>query len=183
MSHQRQVIGEKVVDLLVAGATAAGSNVWLNRVTPLRSKEIPGILVYALSERSDDEDSAPRELRRTLSLEIEVVVLMDDAALSTVNDLAAEIEAVMDAARTLDGKASDSTLTGTEVAADREGEQLLLSAVLSYDVTYYTAAPEPTANADLDDFERVQAEHNLGDAVAEGDAPVDEFTVEAPGES
>ena len=175
MAHQRQVIGEAIVALLT-GQTTAGARVYLNRVEPLRSKEIPAVVVYVLGEKSEHGDTAPRELKRELSVDIEALVLLDDSAASTLNDIAQAIETAMSADPSLDGEAGDSYLTGTDIAISQEGEQLLMSATLFYSVVYHTLAPEATADGDMDDFETVGAEHEL---VGEPDV----FTVEDPYES
>lgn len=181
--HQRQVICDKVVDLLVAGATVAGARVYPNRFLPLRTKgakdELPAILVYTLSETSDDEDTAPRELTRKLELAIDGIVAVESDADAALNALALEIETVMHADPYLDETAGDSLLTDTDLGVEPDGDRLLGRVALTYEVTYRTLAPEPTADEDMDDFETVEATYKTdGVDQSDDDDAEDVFTVE-----
>ena len=59
--HQRKAIRDAVVTALVAAATSAGSRVFPTRVVPWRKTELPAVSVYALDEKSDDQQTALRE--------------------------------------------------------------------------------------------------------------------------
>ncbi len=164
MSHRRDLIGEKVRDLLVAASTAAGTRVQLNRFTTLRNTQLPAIAVYALSESVDPESAttAPRELTRRLELAIDGVVAAETEPDSRMNDLAAQIEAAMHADPYLDGVAFDSILVDSILDVQTVGDRLVGHLAMSYEVTYHTLAPEPPADEDLDDFQTAGVTHKTG---------------------
>jgi hypothetical protein len=107
----------------------------------------------------------------------------DDNVDDTMDELAAEIEAVMHADPYLDGTAGDSWLQSTELEVVQQGDRLMGLVVMSYAVTYHSLAP--TAPAGLDDFLSVKATHDVAAGeLAEDDQAHDEFIVqELPDES
>jgi|GEM_PF-3411675 len=192
MPHQRQVIAEKVRDLLL-GQTVAGDRVFVNRHLPVREDEVPAILVYpALTERVDpeSEQTAPRELtRRADFLVVGLVPAPDDGegdaeakVLDATNDIAVEIERVMHGDQLLGGVAAGSILTGSELETDTVGDRLIGGIGLTYEVTYRTLAPEPPAAETFDRFRTANTTFNLGGAVHADDVVEDQVVVqpEAP---
>lgn len=184
MAHQRQLIRQAISQALIGAGTGAADRVYPSRKLPLRRPELPAIGVYILEEEVDDdsETTAPRELTRRAVVTIEANVLATDAV--NVDDamdaIALEIEAAMAADPSLGGQASDSILAATGIDLIDEGDRMTGLVILSYRVTYYTFAPEPPTDEELDDFETVQATHNPGNDAAAGEEAVDLFTVEEP---
>lgn len=155
--HQRRVIREAVVTILTAAATSAGARVSKTRVDPHKKTELPALSVYTLSETTDpdSENTAPRELLRTLKLEIAgwvghtTALPVDDA----LDALAEQIEAAMDADPYLGGAAGDSILEATEITIkeDDRGDPLVGIITLTYSITYRTFVDTTVA---ADAFER-----------------------------
>lgn len=182
MPHPRTVIRQAVQTALIDAATSAADRVYTNRVLPLRAAELPAIIIVTPDEDVDEESksTAPRELRRVVDMlvvgQLDATATPDD----DLDDLALEIETVMHADPLFEAQApgviSESILTGTSISIVREGDRHTGLVTLTYEFTYDTEAPE--APDDLDDFETVEATHNLGNDVHEDDEAVDLFTVE-----
>jgi hypothetical protein len=178
MAHQRKEIRHAIAELLIAAGTAAGSRVSRTRVDAHKRSELPAISVYALSESSQADGSAPRELARDARVEIVGWVQHTEAvpADDAMDDLAEQIETAMDADRFVGGLAADTELTGTEIqirAEEGKSSPLVGQVTLAYAVTYRTS---PTPPADLADFERAKVTHRI---VGTGDnnAATEEFDV------
>ena len=177
--HDRQQIREAVKAALIGAhgdpvqyATAAGARVYETRVVPFRRLELPAVAVYSLSETSDDEETAPRVLKRSLQLVVEAAVQQGDNVDDALDAISAQIETAMHRDPTFGGVASDSTLSSTRLDVYEEGERITGVAVMQYAVTYYTAAPA-AADVTLDDLETVGIQTSLGGAQAEADRAVD----------
>jgi hypothetical protein len=173
VKHQRQRIREAVAARLVC-KTSAGDRVFETRVVPFRRLELPAIAVYALSESSEDQQSAPRELKRTLSLTIDAAVKSGDNVDDAMDAIALEVERAMHADETFGGLASDSVLASTDIEVFEEADQFVGLVKLQYEVTYYTAAPD-AADVVLDDLESIYTETQLRNAA---DAVEDRITFE-----
>ena len=163
MPHPRQQIREAVVAALT-GATAAGSRVYPTRWIANRRSEMPVISVSITDEPVDDNgDSAPREYFRRPSILVEAFVgeVAGTDVDDTVDDLATEIETAMDVDRFFGGVLSDSRLETTTINVDTEGDRLTGRLAITYAGLYFTY-PDAAQSASLDEFETVQAEHDLG---------------------
>lgn len=181
MAHQRKLIRQAVVALLVGANTAAGARVKATRFDPHKKSQLPAIAVYTTSEPVDlgaSENTAPRELTRNVKVEIVGFVAHTDALPvdDAMDDIAEQIEAAMDEDRYLGGKAADSILESTELeVVEGEGSDPIVGVVsLTYSVTYRTS---PAAPDDLQDFRSVDAKHRIVGAV-EANQARDEFVVQ-----
>lgn len=179
MAHQRKLIRQAVVQLLANAATAAGSRVMGTRVDAHKRSELPAISVYTLSEASEPNATAPREITRDVQIEIAGWVAHSEAtpADDAMDDLAEEIEAAMDGDRFLGALAADSLLVSTEMqirAEEGKSSPLVGLVTLTYSVTYRTA---PAAPALPDDFLAVKATHQIVGAAA-NNAATEEFEVQ-----
>jgi hypothetical protein len=177
--HQRKAIRDAVVTALVAAATSAGSRVFPTRVVPWRKTELPAVSVYALDEKSDDQQTAPRWLKRTMTLSVEAVVRQGANVDDALDALALELEAAMHADPTFGDVCGDSTLTGTELEVLEQGDQLFGLLRLTYSVTYDTDAPYARDVA-TDDLETIEAQTSIGGAQAAADRAEDHIDLEAP---
>ncbi len=182
MAHPRKLIRHALVALLT-NATAAGARVQGTRVEPHKKSQLPAISVYTLREPVDQDASAntaPRELTRDVKVEITGWVAHSDALPvdDAMDDLAEQIEAVMDADPYLGGTAGESVLESTEmqvVEDDGRSDPLVGIVTLTYSVTYRTS---PAAPANLDDFITVDATHKIAGGVADTVPAIDQFTVQ-----
>jgi hypothetical protein len=178
MAHPRTLVREAVVAALT-NATAAGTRVTDTRVEAHKKHELPAISVYTLREpvRPDSDPTAPRELTRDVKVEIAGWVAHTAAlpAARALDNLALEIETVMDANRYLSGAAGESILEDTEIQiVDDSGADPLIGIItLTYSVTYRTAPSESV----LVDFLRAKATYQLTggvpDTVPAIDGPFD----------
>lgn len=169
MAHQRQVIREKVAALL-SGATGAGARVFQSRVVPYRRLELPAIAVYARSEQVDPESrlTAPRELTRSLQLAVEIAERLSEDVDDALDALALQVEKVFDADPTLGGEAGDSLLGSTQIDLVEDGDKPIGVAILTYEITYRTDAPDAD-DVSLDDLVTVSTQTSLGGVQAEAD--------------
>ncbi len=167
MPHPRTLVREAVVAALT-GATAAGARVTDTKVEPHKRGELPAISVYTMREpvRPDSELTAPREITRDVKVEITAWVA-NSAALPVargMDDIALEIETVMQANQYLSGAAGDSVLEDTEmqILEEDRADPLVGCITLTYSVEYRTQ-PFDTV---LDDFLRAKATHSVVGGVA-----------------
>jgi len=132
-----------------------------NRFRPYwPAEELPAISIYTLTETSEIYDTAPRNLKRTLTLAVEVIVQDDESSDDIVDKLCLEVENAIHVDETLGSKASDCVLTGTEMIQKKEGDTLTASAILQVDVKYFTDAP---AQQDLKDYKGADFTMKVGD--------------------
>jgi hypothetical protein len=174
--HQRQAIREAVTARL-KGRTAAGGRVYETQKVPWTRLELPAIAVYSLDETVDpaSKSTAPRELTRTVPIAIEAVVRPGANVDDAMDAMSLEIERVVDRDPTFGDTASDSILATTEQRLSEEGDQTVGNVRLTYNVTYYTQAPDP-ADVELDDLKTVDVRTSLGGAVAAADQAEDTVT-------
>jgi hypothetical protein len=174
MAHPRTLVREAVIAALT-NTTAAGVRVTDTKVEPHRKHQLPAISVYTLHElaRPDSEMAEPRELTRDVKVEIVawVAPTLTVSAAKAMDNIALEIEVVMDAQRYLSGAAGDSILEDTEmqIVEDDGGDPLIGIIVLTYSVTYRT---QPSDSV-LDDFLRAKATYSVGGGVADTVPTVD----------
>ena len=156
--HQRRIIRDAIAAQLI-GKTAAGPRVTRARVDPHQRRLLPAISVYTPSESVDPDSMTrrPRELTRELAVEIVGWVAHSEAnpAIEALDDLAEQIEAVIDIDPYLGGAAGlgGAVLQSTEVKIEGEDNSDLLVGVvvLTYTVPYVTS---PAATAELAEFLR-----------------------------
>ncbi|MFH0750669.1 MAG: hypothetical protein V2B17_02420, partial [Chloroflexota bacterium] len=110
--HQRAVLRNAVVAALKAASTSAEQRVFASRMTPYQRVGLPAVSVYTLSETSDDQQTAPRELKRAAQLVIEAVLEQTAEVDDALDAMALELERALHADPTFGGACSDSTLTG-----------------------------------------------------------------------
>lgn len=183
MAHARKLLRAAAVTLLVSADTAAGTRVHATRVDPFKKNALPAIAVYILNEEVDLESSegtAPRELKRIANMEIVGFVggATEAEVADAMDDLAEEIEAAMDDDPYIGATAGESILKETDIeiqAGDGHSDPLIGIATLTYSVTYRTS---PAAPADLDDFLRVEATHEIVGGVEDTVPAEDQFTVQ-----
>lgn len=168
MTHQRKIIRHAVREALkqsdlITPIVAAGK-VQASRVVRWLPRDLPAIAIWT-AEEAVDEDSrttAPRELTRNLQLVIESAMVVDSkedlddevpAIDDDLDDLAEAIERTVHRDETFGGVTSDCILSGTVIDLFEEGSNIIASMRMTWDVKYYTMAPEPE-DVQLDNFER-----------------------------
>ena len=152
----RSDIRDAVDALLVAARTSAGTNIYQHRNLALEDALLPAINLQTLSETSSPLTMGMSSglLERDLLLRIEGYYKSsategqsgeEDAILTALEDLAADIEVAMAADVTLGGKAKDSYLSSTEIESDADGSVANEVGVitLEYMVKYHTTRDTP----------------------------------------
>lgn len=137
MAHQRELISQAVVALLIAASTAAGSRVYATRTDPFKKGGLPALSVYTLNDPANADASSEMEEAHALALEIAAW-----ADPSAINSLAKQVEDAMRADPYFGGLASDSVITGTVIEVveqDGRSDPVVAIAVLTYAVTYHIA--------------------------------------------
>lgn len=137
--HQRKQIRDKVV-LLLIGKTDAGNNIFPSRVRPIEEQTLPTIQVYANSESSEIWQEAPREYERKLSLSVQITAKADDSLEDSLDAIALQVEDVLRQDHTLGELCRDVILSGTELNITQNGDTLIGSCNVTYDILYYTLA-------------------------------------------
>lgn len=178
--HQRKLIRHKVTEILKAAQTDCGEKWHPSRARGLWPNELPAGMVYTLDEEvTGAKETAPRELKRSVSLSIEFArkgeseqgapELFGGATLDDqMDDLAEQIEQALFADDTLGGLAADCYLTRTMFGIEIDGEEVSMTGRMTFTVEYYTYAP---AFAYLDDFVTARQEYDI--AAEETDGTVD----------
>lgn len=172
--HQRRAIRDAVVAALATADTAAETRVFPTRMVPWQRIGLPAIAVYTTSETSDDQQSAPRELKRTLQLRVDAVLEQSDDVDDAIDALALEIERAMHADPSFGDKCSDSTLVSTEIEIGEAGNRPVGALGLVYRATYYTDAPA-AADVTLDDLSTVDVKTSIGGLQAAADRTEDKL--------
>lgn len=145
--HMRKVIRDAVVAALT-GLTSTGSNVHATRTQPLEAGHLPALCVYTLDENSELHNMGPgRSLLRDLSLVVEAVAQANGEIDDTLDQIALEVEAAMNADTTFGGKTYDCFLASTRIAVRGAGEKDTGSAVMTFMLRYRTLAANPSTNS------------------------------------
>jgi hypothetical protein len=146
MAHSRQTIREGVATLLT-GLVRTANRVYAARVRPVPGEEMPALCIYTLAETSERTAMKPT-LTRTLDLIVAVYAEGPDGDLAVdLDDVAAEVEARMGAAKNLGiAGVTDATLVKTDVQITGGAESEKLSGILA--LTYRVAYRTSPANAE-----------------------------------
>lgn len=145
--HLQQQILDEVKSILIAANTAAGSNVFLERVDELMESEFPAINVEGGDEDVTDESYGfPAIQRREYRFSTSCAVSGDNYGRDARN-LQAQVEkALFAAVQPLNGKAQLLSLAGSDIP-DKDGSgSTIFSAVRQHWLaTYHTRAGTPDA--------------------------------------
>lgn len=150
MAHYRQTIRERVTTILT-GLNTTGSNVFESRYYPVEETNLPCLCVYTISETSEvSRMNATRALTRVLELAITGVARVNSTLDTTLDTIAAEVEAAIgaDTQLNLPQAVYDCTLTQTRVSLTQPaGDKQTGVVELIYNVTYRTLLSNPAVAA------------------------------------
>ena len=137
MAHQRKRIRDQV-ETTLTGLVTTGSNVFVSRVYPFEAADLPGLIIYTPEEESEPA-SMGGDTERHLSLVVEGHV---KATTGTIDDsadtIAEEVEAAIDADRTLNGTALFIYLESTEIEFNAESEKPVAVIKMTFNIEYHT---------------------------------------------
>lgn len=168
LTHPRQLIREKVAALLL-DATNAGKRVWPSRTRHFEARRLPAIGIYTLEDAATVADASPRRYDRTVTVVVEILATADDELDNVLDVLAAQVEAVLLADKTLGGVADDSAMGKTSIgfAAADEGEQPFACLAMEFEADY-TTRPGLVDAATLDAFKTAHFDWDLGSPDPDG---------------
>lgn len=139
--HYRQQIRDAVAALLLEAETAAGVNVFTSRARPvleILQKREAVLSVYTADETSERSPDGYL-LARTLTVSIEGMAGGGDDLDDALDDMAAEVEAAIDADLTLGGLLSDEmVLTATTSEITARGNQQVGAFRMDFECRYET---------------------------------------------
>lgn len=165
--HQRQAIRDAVIALL-RGQTSVGDSVHKNVVIPKWRNRLPRIIVYTTDESVEEFTRAPRSLKRSLSLVIEIHVTStdNDTLQDTLDNIAEEVENIMYVDHTLTGTCDDQMLEQVELDFRGEGDQPIAACRMVFIVEYITDTPsssdDQTDLGNIQTLDGADVEFNIG---------------------
>jgi hypothetical protein len=110
----------------------------------MQGSELPGLLVYSLSEDSErDSFIGTNGLNRVLEVVVEGYAKASANLDDTLDTISEEVEAAIAADPTCNSLAKDLALTGTEIEFNGDGETPMGTVRLSYSVVYRTTTTAP----------------------------------------
>lgn len=180
MTHPRHNIRAAVV-LRLTGKTAAESRVFPSRVRPVDAAQLPCILVYAGSEAVTVYQESPHEYERRLTVQVEAQAKADEGLDAAMDAIAEDVEHELMQDHTLGGLCRDVELTASEITIKDDGDTLIGSCVLTYEVTYHTYAVADSEEPDVSDLKKIHAgwdqpDHVPGELDAEDEIDFEEGT-------
>jgi len=134
MNHRKE-IRKKIVEML-KNETGVKDRVYSNRVIPIGSYQLPAISIYTRSETLRIINDSPRQYERALQLVVDIAASATSDLDDVIDDLAIQVEKVMEHNKALDNLVSDITLTETEIGIDSNADKLIGVASLVYEVKY-----------------------------------------------
>jgi hypothetical protein len=136
MAHQRSNIRSALKTMLIGVDpynTDAQDRVFTHRT--FNKKQLPAIVIYDEQETAIPRDIQGRQSIRKLTCKIEVTIEGTTDYDIALDDLVKQVEDIISANRSLNGTATSSTYTNTELQFE-QGEKTIGQAVLTYEITY-----------------------------------------------
>jgi hypothetical protein len=143
MPHLQQQTLDAIRTALVAGATAAGARVFVDRVDPLQANELPAILVDESDGESVEVDGVMQTYRRSLAVRV-ICATGGSGAMAAARELGLQVERLLAPQLLLGGLASGGlVLTASRPTLQGEGDRLMALRELDYTATNYSQADTP----------------------------------------
>lgn len=159
MIHPRTAIRDYTTQLLKTGVVGVGEHVFKSRFRRLPQTKLPALLIYTRRDQANDRNisDAPRVYKRHISLNVEVVGAATKGLDDTLDDIAREVELLLENDNTLGGLVHDLEYRDTQIELDGEQDPPLGVAVMEFMVSYEDDLMEPVTN----DLSAVHADWNL----------------------
>lgn len=156
MASKRKDIRAAVLSLL-SGNTTAGARVYTGRVVAFWRNDWPVICVYTPSEGNEILGNGPTEYERKVRVSVQLIdANVDDDAEDSIDDLAAEVEAILDKDDNWGTdylNRVDFIDTQIELIFDEKADKHYVSCTLNFDVTYIDVVepetPPDTASVEV----------------------------------
>ena len=145
MPHAQQIILDRVQTVLAAGATVAGARVFVDRVDPLLSTELPAILIREGEEGETAETAyANGDQERTLRVTVIGVLAHSTTAAANARELGLAIEKLLVADATLRTLCSlGLAIESSAGRIDGEADRLMAQRQQTWRMTYQVAPGAP----------------------------------------
>lgn len=170
----KRKIKEAIKKLLIDGDTDAETRVSISRSIPTDAQNVPALLIYTTGEAVSRFNEAPKNYRRALNVNIEIMAAGNDdehldLILETIGD---EVEQLMEKDETLGGLCNKLELVATAYQSEPDGQSPLGSLVLSYSVDFFTDAQQ-LADDCLEEFQGTDLDWKVGHNNAPSDSVID----------
>jgi hypothetical protein len=137
-NHVRRQVREAFATQ-VTGLATTGARVYVNNVDPLSAGELPALLIRVDNETIERQSiGAPNVyVRRVLTLIVTACARASSAVWDSLDAICAEVEVAAlgtVAAMTLGGLAVDTTLVATEIRINGEGDRLVGTADMQFQI-------------------------------------------------
>jgi hypothetical protein len=143
MPHLQQQTLDAIRTALVAGATAAGARVFVDRVDPLQANELPAILVDESDGESVEVDGVMQTYRRSLAVRV-TCAAGGSGAMAAARELGLQVERLLAPQLLLGGLASGGmTLIASRPTLQGEADRLMALRELDYAAITYSQAATP----------------------------------------
>jgi hypothetical protein len=155
MTHYRKRIRDAVKDVLLAANTLAGPNVFTSRARPvleiLQRRE--AVLSIYTADETSARDPDGHLMRRTLTVSIEAAAGGGDDIDDTIDVLAAQVEAAINANPSLTGLLTDDMdLTATTSEVTARGNMQVGAFRMEWQCTYLTERIDELAGYPVQDL-------------------------------
>ena len=141
--HVREQIRSRIVTN-VTGLASTGSRVFESRIYPLESSELPGLLVYTISEESEPIRIGPnRLLERVLNVVVQAYCESNSDFDGTIDEICKEVETALASDRTVNGLSKDLFIESTDITFSSESNKTVGYVTMVFQVQYYTDAQSP----------------------------------------
>jgi hypothetical protein len=143
--HAQQQILNAVHAVLLAGATAAGSRVFLDRVDPLQPSDLPALLVEEAPEGESAEVETIHGMeQRTLSVSVSGFVSHGTTAAADARALGLQVEKLLAASTTLAALARGGVnYSGSRPEISGDSDRLLAARVQDWRFSYFVRPEAP----------------------------------------
>ena len=150
--HAHQRILEAVQSVLVAASTAAGANVFLDRVDELPATSLPAIDILGADDTGEDAIEYqtvhfPGVQRHAFSFAIRSVAAMATGSAKAARNLAGQVESALLAARntvSIDGVSIHLLISDTSEIKDGSGALAMFAVRQNWQAQYQTTGGTPT---------------------------------------
>lgn len=132
---KRQQIREAFKAMLLNN-TAAGENVYSNRVSAFWRSELPSVSIFMRDEEASPRDMSARSYLRKATLSVEIHAEAKEDLDALLDQIADQVEAIVINDSSLSGTVQGCVLQGTEIELAGEATTPIGVLSLSYQILY-----------------------------------------------
>lgn len=136
MSTPRRHQIREALRIMLEGQTDAGDKVYSNRVSSFWRGELPCVSIYMRDEEATPREMAAKSYIRKGNISIEIHAEAKEDLDLKLDQIADQVETVIQADPSLGGNVLGSILTGTEIELSEQATTPIGVLVLSYQITY-----------------------------------------------